>query len=50
MSDDNKVVSLTHARVDANVAREIVDELGVMIDEGEMKAFAAIAIDSILPR
>lgn len=45
MSDENKVVSLTHARVDAHSAREIVEDMRQMIDDGEMKAFAAIVIE-----
>jgi hypothetical protein len=44
-SDDKKVVSLKDARPDKEAALEILDDIEQMINDGELKAFSAIAIE-----
>lgn len=45
MSDDKKVVRLHDARPNKESALEILDAMEEMINEGEAKAFAAVAIE-----
>ena len=45
MGDDTKVVSLHDSRPDKEEALSVLDSLEQMINDGEVKAFAAIAIE-----
>lgn len=42
---DNKVVNLNDARPDKEAALGILDDIEAMINDGELKAFSAIAIE-----